>query len=31
MMGLLRVALEAFHTDPDSGDVEETARLVPCL
>jgi integrase len=31
MMELLRVALEAFHTDPDSGDAEETARLVPGL
>jgi integrase len=31
MMELLRVTLEAFHTDPDSGDAEETARLVPGL
>ncbi|MHB1929066.1 MAG: hypothetical protein ACYCUG_06535 [Acidimicrobiales bacterium] len=31
MMDLLRVVLEAFHIDPDSGDVEETARLVPGL
>ena len=31
MMELLRVALEAFHTDPESGDAEETARLVPGL
>ena len=31
MMELLRVALDAFHMDPDSGDLEETARLVPGL
>jgi integrase len=31
MMELLRVVLEAFHTDPDTGDAEETARLVPGL
>lgn len=31
MMDLLRVVLEAFHVDPESGDVEETARLVPGL
>ena len=31
MMDLLRVVLEAFHVDAESGDVEETARLVPGL
>ena len=29
MMELLRVAIEAFHTDPDTGTVDSTARLVP--
>lgn len=29
MMDLLRVAIEAFHTDPDTGIVDSTARLVP--
>jgi integrase len=29
MMELLRVAIEAFHTDPDTGTVDQTARLVP--
>jgi integrase len=31
MMELLRVALEAFHTDPESGESEETERMVPGL
>jgi integrase len=31
MMDLLRVALEAFHADPDSGEADETERLVPGL
>jgi hypothetical protein len=30
MMDLLRVALEAFHMNPDSGDAEETARCPVC-
>ncbi len=29
MMELLHVAIEAFHTDPDTGQVDPTARLVP--
>jgi integrase len=29
MMDLLRVAIEAFHTDPDTGEVDTSARLVP--
>ncbi len=29
MMDLLRVAIEAFHTDPDTGAVDASARLVP--
>ncbi|MDA8359373.1 MAG: hypothetical protein M0Z95_24420, partial [Actinomycetota bacterium] len=29
MMELLRVAIEAFHTDPDTGAVDPAARLVP--
>jgi integrase len=31
MMELFRVAIEAFHTDPDTGAVDPTARLVPGL
>jgi hypothetical protein len=31
MMELLRVCLEAFHTDPDTDDVDEDSRLVPGL
>ena len=31
MMELLRVAIEAFHTDPETGDADEMARLVPGL
>jgi hypothetical protein len=31
MLELLRVAVEAFHTDPDTGELEETSRLVPGL
>jgi integrase len=31
MMQLLRVVLDAFHTDAETGEVEETARLVPGL
>jgi predicted DNA-binding transcriptional regulator AlpA len=29
MMEMLRVAIEAFHTDPDTGKVDPGARLVP--
>ena len=29
MMDLLRVVIEAFHTDPDTGEVNTAARLVP--
>ncbi|MGH9082965.1 MAG: hypothetical protein ACRDWN_06440, partial [Acidimicrobiales bacterium] len=29
LMDLLRVAIEAFHTDPDSGEIDPAARLVP--
>jgi integrase len=29
MMELLRVAIEAFHADPDTGEIDPTARLVP--
>lgn len=29
MMELLRVGIAAFHTEPDSGTVDHTARLVP--
>jgi integrase len=29
MMELLRIAIEAFHTDPDTGVVDASARLVP--
>jgi hypothetical protein len=29
MMELFRVAIEAFHTDPETGAVDPTARLVP--
>ena len=28
-MSLLRISIEAFHTDPDTGRVDQTARLVP--
>ena len=31
MLALLRVTVEAFHTDPATGEVDETARLVPGL
>lgn len=31
MLALLRVAVEAFHTDPDTGDAAATSRLVPGL
>jgi integrase len=31
MLELLRVVIEAFHTDPDTGKIDETARLVPGL
>jgi transposase len=31
MLDLLRVAVEAFHTDPETGDPYETSRLVPGL
>ena len=29
MMELLRVAIDAFHTDPDTGVIDPAARLVP--
>jgi hypothetical protein len=29
MMELLHVAIEAFHADPDTGEIDPTARLVP--
>ena len=31
MLELLRVAIEAFHTDPDTGDTDVNARLIPGL
>ena len=31
MLELLRVAIEAFHTDPETGEIDKTARLVPGL
>ncbi|MGH9101964.1 MAG: hypothetical protein ACRDYD_03120, partial [Acidimicrobiales bacterium] len=31
LTGLIRVAIEAFHTDPDTGEIDTTARLVPGL
>lgn len=31
MLQLLRVAIEAFHTDPDSGDTHVDSRLIPGL
>lgn len=31
MLEPLRVAIEAFHTDPETGEIDETARLVPGL
>jgi hypothetical protein len=31
MLDLLRVVVEAFHTDPETGDADETSRLVPGL
>lgn len=31
MLELLRVAIEAFHTDPDTGDAHVEARLIPGL
>jgi integrase len=31
LMELIRVAVDAFHTDPDTGDIDTTARLVPGL
>jgi integrase len=31
LMELFRVAIEAFHTNPDTGDIDTTARLVPGL
>lgn len=31
MLEPLRIAIEAFHTDPDTGEVDETARLVQGL
>ena len=29
LMALLHVAIDAFHTDPDTADIDHTARLVP--
>ena len=29
MLELLRVAIEAFHADPDTGDVNADVRLIP--
>ena len=29
LTALIRVAIEAFHADPDTGEVDTTARLVP--
>jgi integrase len=29
LMDLLRIAIEAFHTDPDTGGLDTTTRLVP--
>jgi hypothetical protein len=31
MLQPLRIAIEALHTDPETGEVDETARLVPGL
>jgi hypothetical protein len=31
LMALIRVAIDAFHTDPDTGEVDTAARLVPGL
>ncbi|MDA8285612.1 MAG: site-specific integrase, partial [Actinomycetota bacterium] len=31
LMHLIRVAIDAFHTDPDTGQVDTAARLVPGL
>jgi integrase len=31
LMALVRVAIDAFHTDPDTGQIDTTARLVPGL
>ncbi len=31
LTALIRVAIEAFHTDPDTGEIDATARLVPGL
>ena len=31
LMVLIRVAIDAFHTDPDTGQVDAAARLVPGL
>ena len=31
MLELLRVAIDAFHTDPDTGDAHMEARLIPGL
>jgi len=31
LMDLIRVAIDAFHTDPDTGQVDTAARLVPGL
>ena len=31
LMELIRVVIDAFHTDPDNGDIDSAARLVPGL
>jgi integrase len=31
LMELIRVAIDAFHTDPETGQIDTTARLVPGL
>jgi integrase len=31
LMELIRVAIDAFHADPDTGEIDTTARLVPGL
>ncbi|MGH8995216.1 MAG: hypothetical protein ACRDYB_04155, partial [Acidimicrobiales bacterium] len=29
LMAVIRVAVDAFHTDPDAGEIDQAARLVP--
>jgi transposase-like protein len=31
MMEIIRVAIEAFHTDPDTSEINQSARLIPDL